>query len=151
MNITELARRLRTSTQELRDALPNLGFDIGQKAIKIDDRTAHKIMTQWSAYRKRMEEKRRQELAQQEKEKVREQFMNKEIGIPSFITVRDFSKVLGMSVNQVITELMKNGVLASLNERIDFDTAAIIGEELGVTIIKDEGSDEDGAEPGHNL
>jgi hypothetical protein len=35
MNITELARILKITPQELRDSLPLLGFDIGQKAIKI--------------------------------------------------------------------------------------------------------------------
>jgi translation initiation factor IF-2 len=38
---------------------------------------------------------------------------------------------------------MKNGVLASMNERIDFDTASIVGEELGFKIIEAEGASED--------
>ncbi len=136
MNVTELARKLRINTQELRDSLPEMGFDIGQKAIKVDDRTAYRIMREWPIYRKRTEEKRRQEALEKEKEKVRAHNLNREVRLPSYITVRDFSKEIGMSVNQVITELMKNGVLASLNEKIDFDTAAIIGEELGLKIVR---------------
>jgi hypothetical protein len=38
MNITELARRLRVHPEELKEKLPLLGFDIGKRAIKIDDR-----------------------------------------------------------------------------------------------------------------
>ena len=38
MNITEIARRLRVTPDELREKLPILGFDIGRKAIKVEDR-----------------------------------------------------------------------------------------------------------------
>jgi len=44
MNITELARKLGRTAQELKDILPGLGFDIGQRAIKVDDRLANKII-----------------------------------------------------------------------------------------------------------
>ena len=36
---------------------------------------------------------------------------------------------------------MKNGVMASLNERIDFDTAAIIADEFGIKLILTEEED----------
>ena len=50
MNVTELARKLKVNTQELRDQLPGLGFDIGQKAIKIDDQLASKIIRAWRSF-----------------------------------------------------------------------------------------------------
>ena len=62
----------------------------------------------------------------------------KEIKIPAVITVRDFAKVLDKPVNEVIKELMKNGVMASLNERIDFETAAIIADEFDVKVVLSE-------------
>ena len=37
-------------------------------------------------------------------------------------------------VTKLISELMKNGVMATVNERIDFDTAEIIVEELGLDV-----------------
>lgn len=54
--------------------------------------------------------------------------------IPKIITVRDFSQKLNLPVTKVIAELMKNGVMASINESIDFDTAAIVGDELGYEV-----------------
>ena len=36
MNVTELARKLKIPTSELKEILPELGFDIGRKAIKIN-------------------------------------------------------------------------------------------------------------------
>ncbi|MEK7139108.1 MAG: translation initiation factor IF-2, partial [Patescibacteria group bacterium] len=40
-------------------------------------------------------------------------------------------------VNKVVAELMNNGILATLNERVDFDTAAIIAEDLGLLVAKE--------------
>ncbi len=56
------------------------------------------------------------------------------IKIPEVIGVGEFALALGIPVTRVIGELMKNGVMATINEQIDFDTAAIIGSELGFEI-----------------
>ena len=56
------------------------------------------------------------------------------IVIPEVIGVGAFAQALGLPVTKVIGELMKNGVMATINEQIDFDTAAIIGSELGFEI-----------------
>lgn len=58
----------------------------------------------------------------------------KQVSLPELITVKKFSEVLGMPVNIVITELMKNGILATINERIDFETASIIAQDLGYKV-----------------
>lgn len=54
--------------------------------------------------------------------------------VPEVIGVGEFAVKLGLPVTKVIAELMKNGVMATINEQIDFDTAAIIGSELGFEI-----------------
>jgi translation initiation factor IF-2 len=54
--------------------------------------------------------------------------------IPDVIGVGEFAEALGLPVTQVIGELMRNGVMATINEQIDFDTASIIGSELGFEI-----------------
>lgn len=57
-----------------------------------------------------------------------------QIYIPETIGVGEFAQAIGLPVTKVIGELMKNGVMATINEQIDYDTAAIIGSELGVEI-----------------
>ena len=47
MNVTELARKLKIPSKELLEILPAVGFDIGKRAIKIDDRQAQRIVEQW--------------------------------------------------------------------------------------------------------
>lgn len=66
--------------------------------------------------------------------------MSSTIKIEDTITVGDLAEKLMLPVTKLIAELMKNGVMATVNERIDFDTAQIIVEELGldVTLVKTE-------------
>lgn len=137
MNVTELARQLRTNTKEMLELLPQYGFDIGARAVKVDDRVAEKIKKQWKYIKRDLEEKKRLEL---EEKKKKEKELRKQSGetvfLPDLITVRDFAETLNMSVTQIITELMKNGILANQNQNIDFDTAAILAEEMGFNVQK---------------
>jgi len=57
------------------------------------------------------------------------------IQIPSFITVRELSELMSVSPIDVIKELMSNGIMANINQEIDFDTAAIVAEEMGFEIV----------------
>ncbi|HPN54875.1 MAG TPA: translation initiation factor IF-2 [Candidatus Moranbacteria bacterium] len=66
----------------------------------------------------------------------------RQVKIPASVTVKKFSEILNLPVSQIITELLKNKILATINEEIDFDTAAIIAQDLGfVTEIDLEVSD----------
>ncbi len=56
------------------------------------------------------------------------------IPIESVITVGSLADKLQIPVTKLITELMKNGVMATVNERIDFDTAQIIVDDLGLDV-----------------
>ncbi len=60
--------------------------------------------------------------------------MATQIEIEDMTTVGDLAEKLLLPVSKVITELFKNGVMATVNERIDFDTAQIIVAELGLDI-----------------
>lgn len=53
------------------------------------------------------------------------------VNIPSSVTVKKLAELLQVPVASVITELMKNGILATINEEIDFDTASVIASDLG--------------------
>ena len=143
MNITELARILRISPQELRDMLPQLGFAIGQKAIKVDNNTAKKIIKDWPYLRREWEQKKNEANKKKQDEVLPKE--KKTIAIPPVITVRAFAETAGIPINRVLAELMKNGVFTSINEKIDFDTASIIGENLNLDVqasVKEELSDD---------
>lgn len=62
----------------------------------------------------------------------------KKIAVPEVVTVKNFAEKAGLPVTAVISELMKNGVLATINETIDYETASIIGEYLNLEVEPEE-------------
>jgi translation initiation factor IF-2 len=134
MNISELARILRITPNELLDKLPQLGFDIGRRAIKIDNTTARKIIREWSDLNRKLANERAKE---QQKDAAAENLTAKEkkiVTIPKLITVRELAALAEVPVNKVLAELMKNSIFVSLNEKIDYDTAWLVGSELGLDV-----------------
>ncbi|MCX6785687.1 MAG: translation initiation factor IF-2 [Candidatus Komeilibacteria bacterium] len=137
MNVSELARKLRITTAELLEKLPELGFDIGRRAIKIDANLVDKIIVAFEA------DQRKKRLLNDQAQ-VTEVKLNsaaatvkpleKIVKIPEVIIVKDFAEKLNLPVTKIIAELIKNGIMSSLNERIDFTTATIIGEDLGYKV-----------------
>ena len=57
------------------------------------------------------------------------------IEIPDFITVRELAGSMDTSPIDVIKQLMNNGIMANINQQIDFDTAAIVAEEMGFEAV----------------
>jgi translation initiation factor IF-2 len=55
----------------------------------------------------------------------------KTISFPYNITVRELAQALEASPIQIIKILMANGVMANINQQIDFDTAAVVANEMG--------------------
>lgn len=55
----------------------------------------------------------------------------KQILVPDFITVRDLAGLIKASPIEVMKRLINNGVMVTINQPIDFDTAAIVVEEMG--------------------
>ena len=55
----------------------------------------------------------------------------KVVEVPSVVTVRDLANLVKVSPINVIKELMNNGIMANINQQLDYDTAAIVLTELG--------------------
>ena len=56
------------------------------------------------------------------------------VNIADSVTVGDLAEALGLPVTTLIGELFKNGIAATINQRLDFETAEIIVEELGLDV-----------------
>ena len=91
---------------------------------------------------KRMRKQEKEEEALERKllqKKKQEQIFTKKEGvvdIPDALPVKEFAEKIGVPTPQVLTALMKNGVRTTLNTTIDYDTCAIIAEELEVQVQK---------------
>ena len=108
------------SVQDLRARARDKGFFISPRANKIDNFLAKKI-TEALAVKPVVAKS----AAPVEKKKV---------SIPSFIKVRDFAVLLNLPVTTVIKALIMSGVMATINQEVDFDTASIIAQDLNFEV-----------------
>ncbi|NMC51915.1 translation initiation factor IF-2 [Candidatus Kuenenbacteria bacterium] len=144
MNVTELARKLKITPNKLKEIMPQLGFDIGARAIKVDPKMAQAIIEKMSdpavreKYLNEGEPMTKRETAQEEKKQEGEVGI---IKVPEKIVVKELARRMNIPVANLILELMKNGVMAPLNQYIDFETASIIAEDMGFGVEKSEESD----------
>ncbi|HYV33885.1 MAG TPA: translation initiation factor IF-2 [Candidatus Limnocylindria bacterium] len=107
------------SIQEVRSKAKEKGYFISPKANKVDNYVARKLL---------------EAFGQPIKSASTGPKEIKKVKLPGFIKVRDFAAILNLPVTKVITVLINNGVMASINEEVDFDTASIVAQELGFEV-----------------
>ncbi len=131
MNVTELYRELKMTKDEFFQMAQGLGFDIGERAIKIDDAVAVKLI---DAIRKKRKENNKQSIFGEEDAADEKDAIDEDADIlplPDKISVKDFAERVGKRASDMIAILMQNGIMASINESLDYETAAIIAEDIG--------------------
>ena len=84
---------------------------------------------------KRNKKKPQKNNEERNKQKI---FELKEISIGDHITVKDFAAEMKKTSGEIIKKLLGYGIMATINNTIDFDTAFLIASEFGVTAIKKE-------------
>ena len=85
-------------------------------------------------------QKRRQEEQRQQMRRLQQEVAKKavvKVEIPDEISVGELASRMKKTGASVVKELMKMGVMASLSEIIDFDTAAIVAEEMGCKVERE--------------
>ncbi|MCL5435593.1 MAG: translation initiation factor IF-2 [Patescibacteria group bacterium] len=118
MNITTLSQQLNISITELRKRMAAAGFSVSPKARKVNNVLAREIYEKLKPQPKKILEAEGPAVV-------------KTVKIPPVIAVRDLAATLGKPVTAVIKALIGNGVMATMNEQIDFDAAAVVAAELG--------------------
>jgi translation initiation factor IF-2 len=119
MNLSSLSSQLNMSIQDVRSKAKEKGYFISPKANKVDNYVARKLL---------------EAFATPVKSTSTTPTEVKKVKLPSFIKVRDFALLLKLPVTKVITVLINNGVMASINEEVDFDTASIVAQDLGFEV-----------------
>ena len=108
-----------------------------------DYQRKQKLNQKSKQYRKKkpqgMRAKSKKETEAQRLARIAEQRKKQQIKItvPEEITVGDLAKLLRMTATEVIKKLMSLGVMATVNEVIDYDTAEIVATELGAKVEKE--------------
>ena len=65
------------------------------------------------------------------------------IQVAPALTVRELAALMKVSPIDVIKELMNNGIMANINQQIDFDTASIVGNEMGFEVMPEKKLEEE--------
>ncbi|HYF05768.1 MAG TPA: translation initiation factor IF-2 [Patescibacteria group bacterium] len=125
MNLSSLSSELNISIQELRNRARAAGFAIHPRANKIENDLANKIL---QALGKK-----------KEAQTPTTPSVPTRVQLPAFIKVKDFAEILRKPVVDIIRLLIKNGIMATINEEIDYDTAAIIASDLGFEATQEQG------------
>src|SRR3954447_25322318 len=58
------------------------------------------------------------------------------IDVPNSITVKELAELLGVNAADIIRELIKSGIFASINQPLDRDTASLVTSELGFEVAE---------------
>ena len=62
----------------------------------------------------------------------------RQLTIPRSLTVKQFADLAGVSAVEVIKQLMRNSIMASINQVIDYETAAIVASNLGYEALEEQ-------------
>ena len=100
------------------------------KKQKINQKSTQRTRQQFSKKESEAEKLKRLELERARKQQLK-------VLIPDSITVGELATRLKATATEVIKQLMKLGVMASINQEIDFDTAAIVADEMGAKVEKE--------------
>ena len=101
------------------------------KKQKINQKSAQRNKQKYSNKRETEQDKlRRLELERARKQQLK-------VLIPDNIVVSELASRLKVTATEVIKKLMMLGVMATINQEIDFDTASLVAEELGAKVEKE--------------
>src|SRR3989344_3206430 len=120
MNISTLSQQLNMSVQELRARIAELGIRVSPRQRKIDNVVARTVL-----------DKLKPVVATAT---VTLEDSSKKISLTPTVVVKDLAAQMKVSVVDVIKGLIKNGVMAAMNEQIDFDTASIVAADFGFEV-----------------
>lgn len=108
----------------------NRSENYSSKKQKINQKSAQRNRQQFSRKESEAEKLKRLELERARKQQLK-------VMIPESITVGELATRLKATATDVIKKLMGLGVMASINQEIDFDTASLVAEELGAKVEKE--------------
>ncbi len=165
MRIYELAKELDVESKILVEFLGELGADVTSHMSSIDsdiavmvrehfeglqedveiDSEVEQAVAKVEKIKKRDKTEKEPKSTQPHKEKKRtrgtqsrDKSETKKISVPENISVNDLAQKFGVGGTEVIKELMKIGVMASLSQTIDYDIASIIAAEFGIEVTEEQ-------------
>ncbi|MCI8880791.1 MAG: translation initiation factor IF-2 [Clostridiaceae bacterium] len=116
--------------------VPEKANKMGAGKQKLTKRSEQRGKQQVSSKRRAEEQEKMRRLQRQQQMAAAKKVQLKVL-IPEEINVGELAQRLKRTAADVIKELMKLGVMASISESVDFDTAALVAEEMGAKVEKE--------------
>jgi translation initiation factor IF-2 len=113
IKIADLKQELKLTDDRFRHLLREVRINVDEGQKNLDQNEAGRL-------RQYLNEQRR-----------REELRRQTISLPPIISVQDLATKLELPVGDILSTLLKNGVLATINHDVDYETAAIIATDLG--------------------
>jgi translation initiation factor IF-2 len=117
--------------------LYSLGEKKGVKEVMSEEFIMNEFYSERENRRRRKAEKARREAERLAKKHVPKIEILTNIKVPEILTVKEFSEKMKKTSTDVIKVLMKLGVLATINQEIDFDTAVLVADEFSIKVEKE--------------
>jgi len=161
--LAEIAKQLGIEVSELKVKINELGFEVSSKARVIEDDVAELVLDELGEkaeevpknvaeeYDEMIAEEREREIVKSQRKKMagKDQgkkstsdtvkpvvatTVSKTLEITDSISVKEYSEKTGINAAKIIGELMKNGILANINQQLDFETVQIISDDMGIKL-----------------
>jgi len=165
VSLKDLAEKLDSSVETLKIRLAELDFEYDTEKDEVEDDLAELLEEEMGTKSDteslvdKIEENLQREIVQKQRKKMagkggstkktssRSSATLKvdKLEIGDSISVKEFAEKTGINAAKIIGELMKNGIMANINQQLDFETAALLASDFGVTLKREsaEGSSED--------
>lgn len=136
IRVYEIAKQLNISNKELIDVINNdLGLNIKNHMSVLEEQDQKVIMDIFNKKNNKISEQEEtlvEDVKQEEEEEV------KIIKIPTKITVKNLAEKLEKQSSEIVKLLMKKGIMATINEEVDFKTATEIAENFDILVEQEE-------------
>lgn len=137
IRVYELAKELEIASKELMDIMEDMGLEVSSHMATIENEEAETIkelILGEDEDNRHMKNNIHKKTIQDKEDKAEKEI----IEVEDTIIVKDLADKMDITPAELITKLIDLGIMANQNQSIDFDTASIIGEELGFEIVKPE-------------
>jgi len=149
VRVYEMAKQLNISSKELIEKLNEFDIEVSSHMSTLGYDEARLILeyyTETEEKTKEIKKETKQDKAKEQQQKEEEQSKEEEeveeeisiIQIPDSLTVKELAEKLDESFSEVIKVLMSQGIMATINQEIDFDVATLVAEHFGVLVEKEE-------------
>lgn len=160
IKLENLAEKLNSSVEELVGILKEHGFEFNETSLSVDDDIAELLEDELGTTKSEIEKlvtsvednleketvktQRKQVAGSKKVSKVKKDSVTElktdTLFMGDTISVKELAEKTGVNPAKLIGELMKNGILANINQQLDFDTVALILVEFGISVKKVESS-----------